>query len=109
MTTDEQRIFVCEKLFGIKTPKPDQIAEGYSFQDWVDDLPPLTLDWLHECEKRLPIDSQASYACRLISGRWLPETGKQVFRIAHATAEQRLAALVETIKSTSPDRAERKK
>lgn len=108
MTTDEQRIFVCERLFGIKPPEPHQIAEGYSFQDWVDDLPPLTLDWLHACENKLSNLDHQKFCLFLhkqvmgtldnfdVNGTCNLEC---ISRAVNASAEQRLSALVETIQA----------
>lgn len=99
MTSDEQRIFVAEKLLGIKPPEPHQIGEGYSFQDWVDDLPPLTLDWLHECERKLRPEVANKYADELtkITSFGANPHWTHCFHLLNATAEERLTALVKVL------------
>lgn len=103
MTTDEQRIFVCEKLFGWKPP--DQIVEGYSFQDWVDDLPFLTLDWLHECWMKLMPEQKLNYINHLLAlvltDEYFPVYSTMI-ALEDATTEQRLTALVQALKQSPP-------
>jgi hypothetical protein len=144
---NEQRIFVCEKLLGflkaVNAPHGDfwYWPQGYptvSSRPYAEfhELPPLTLDWLHECEGKLPaLDKGGSsntkdYAtCRyasalarivgvgysrvaVVSGLkdkdgkpLLLETSVysnpfEPWKIINANAEQRLAALVETLKQS---------
>jgi len=64
-------------------------------------IPNLTLDWLHECEKRLNNVQQRKYAMLVHEITKAGDTfgrGHNYFTILHATAEQRLTALYRTIK-----------
>jgi hypothetical protein len=64
-TVDDQRIFICEKLLGMKAARFDESVPSdkqntlyalyYSGKfHHVENLPPLTIDWLWECAKALP-------------------------------------------------------
>jgi|SRR6266436_5958113 len=97
MTLDEQLVLVCEKLLGW--------IFGVSYNEFwrkghetFTKLPPLTLDLVHECEQKLNADQRVQYYYNLLKvitgGYTRTETD---FAFLCATAEQRLAALVETI------------
>lgn len=65
-------------------------------------IPALTLDWLHECEKKMNDVQKRKYAMNLHE---LADAGAAFGRgmnywvCIHATAEQRLTALYRTIKT----------
>jgi hypothetical protein len=74
-------------------------------------FPKLTLDWLHECVQKLPPEKAASSnpvnypkwmfnsnLSRVLGIRFIG-SDDDLFAFANATAEQRLAALVDTLKS----------
>lgn len=127
MTIDEQRIFVVEKLLGWthESAGKDSFNVPYP-QFWRKEhetftsLPPLTLDWLHVCEMqlmRLGIKGH-EYILHLweITGLQknngfllplpndVPEINLMIEKIwqlwVSASKEQRLAALVETLKGS---------
>jgi hypothetical protein len=100
MSIDDQRIFVCEKLLGWKYEDSsitafgvEQPLKAWHFNGVKQSLgiPPLTLDWLWECAKALPKDKMTEYHTHLYN-----DCGGMSNAI-EATAEQRLAALVQTI------------
>lgn len=116
MTNDEQRIFVCEWMGWDFDPIE---ARGWESQIsnhcWCKNpdtsklvikfgtgFPPLTLDWLHTCEEKLHPNRELSemYVGRLKDLVYRTKhSGCSIdFALLNATAEQRLAALVETIK-----------
>jgi|SRR5882672_3568565 len=115
MTTTEQLIFVCEKLLGWKYLPSSQDGELEPCYKWMspagihavgqfhDSLPPLTLDLIWECEEKLDDVQQRKYAMivhkRVNAGDTFGR-GLNYFRVKHATKEECLAALVETIKGT---------
>lgn len=101
MTTDDQRIFVCEKLLKMDVKV---CAIHRSRECCGRTLPKLTLDWIFDCEERL--------------AHLYPKYLEELFKLAptddpdldprtlwpliHTTKEQRLAALVETLKQSQP-------
>lgn len=103
MSVDEQRIFVAEWM-GWTEIKNVGMGEPFGLHGGSHchkPIPPITLDWLHECEKKLwPVESRTwnRYIDRL-----LEKTHDSEESPVCATAEQRLAALVETIKSRMTD------
>jgi len=119
MTLDEQLVLVCEKLLGWK-PFKVRIDDEWSPNDgeyrtwWKDScglespLPPLTLDLMWECEMQAMelwgFGFQATYLLHLQNEvermrRDLNHEQISVWMMC-ATKEQRLTALVETIKGT---------
>jgi len=106
MTVQEQLILVCEKLLGWKhfnrylgSDKVETgIWKGFDEYGKLSELPPLTLDLMWECEKRLahlyPNYVQELFKLAPNDPDLDPRT---LWPLIHATAEQRLAALVETI------------
>lgn len=115
MTIDEQRMVVLEWMgwtdifratgkeewLGTFKEEYSGTLLGWSPMSGDDavEIPRLTLDWVHEAEKKLKSHQMERYARKLaiVVGDVKMEDYQQ-FYLIHATAEQRLAALVETIK-----------
>lgn len=92
MTQQEMHIALCEWMgwknlgYGWESPKG-----SIGFAKTCHDLPPLTLDWLHECEMKLDTCQFIDY-CIL-----LKEAVHGDHAAIHATKEQRLEALCRTL------------
>ncbi len=114
MTTDEQLVLICEKLLGWKNCRFDGESRcgnaPDAFGSWRQ-LPPLTLDLVHECETVLQTmgiypEHYAAKLMEMVPRRKTTVSGQRTshmshyFDLIHATKEQRLEALVETIKGT---------
>ena len=116
MTTDEKLIVVLEwmgwKPFKVKIDDEWSYDDGEYKTYWKDslgyehrELPPLTLDWIHEAEKKLfPTEVSQLYE----PDKWEEYTARlDILCIGHpggktrATAEQRLDALVKTIQNVN--------
>jgi len=120
MTTQSQLILICEKLLGwkfrysykdsryLKFDKtriqawhsPLGVRHGSHTSDPNGALPPLTLDLIWDCEERLTIPQSIEYEKQLekaVNGNFIHGETCLIVPSWHATAEQRLAALVETI------------
>ncbi len=99
LTTEQMRIEVCLWMYPETDPAFRKVIN-------IHDLPALTLDWLHECERKLSpdqfIDYVDSHLCDITSNKdqskWSEDTGWTPAMV-HATAEQRLEALYRTIKT----------
>lgn len=116
MTTDEKRIAVCEWMgwtyvgsgrgFAPKevwekrfSQLPKEIRDSIGGVDH-EPLPPLTLDWLHECIARLTGPQRDVFIRTLkniVCPNWDWEELKTYFAIFDATAEQCLDALMKVI------------
>lgn len=125
MSVDEQRIFVAEWMGWDFDPIEAREWESQiSNRCWCKNpdtcklvikfgtgFPPLTLDWMHSCWLKLPPEQKEVYIWNLWNlvtdmpfSTPSPEllswgTGALII-LENSTAEQRLAALVETIKTT---------
>lgn len=113
-TIDEMRIAACEWMGWTRIiVEPKHIIRGFSPGRGVGyriQIPPLTLDWIAECEKRLEIDYDGSPAADYHESLWnvvnpyIPWEKENLTDVAYlqnficATAEQRLIALYRTIK-----------
>ena len=103
MTTQSQLILACEKLLGWKRSGEYWIrnSEGIKHED----LPAITFDLVHELWSKLTPEQKESYIRKLgdiVCKYGLPSivralTYEDFIKLEDATAEQRLAALVETI------------
>jgi len=102
MTPLSQLIFVCEKLLGWKNCRFDgELPCGNApdaFGSWRQ-LPPLTLDLVHECALALKsgkLLNEPMYYSSYLDGL---KDNYGDYAI-DATAEQRMSAIIETIKGT---------
>lgn len=102
---NEMRIAVCEKLLRWRTcqicvePYPPMGINPLNKE--MESIPPLTLDWLSECEDKLGENWDTYHGLLWLSvGKSCEERllNTQVRRLICATAEQRLRALYQTIK-----------
>lgn len=89
VTPQEQHIALCEWMGGYHKPTEQEKKSGCYYQY----EPSLTLDWLHECEKKLQkkADKYIDY-CVLLN-----ETCHGYHAAISATKEQRLEALCRTL------------
>jgi hypothetical protein len=121
MTTTEQHIFVCEKLLGWtqirmavrgsgapeRKPSPHGIPPGKNYEA---PLPSLTLDLIWACEEKLDneknllkdeegFQSQRNLYRENLEHMIEPTCAEEdiYWHTVHATKEQRLAALAQTI------------
>lgn len=114
-TPEEMRIEVCEWIGWKQVVWEEQSfshpGKTIKSKRWAIDrgapqrtLPPLTLDWLHECEKKVIESNDLGYKYDMtlveITGAYgdKPRFCNHL-KLWHATAEQRLEALYRTIKN----------
>lgn len=103
MSVDEQRIFVAEWMgMDVKLCPTHHSRECCGRTR----IPPLTLDWLHECEGKITDKRRQDIYCTKLASivntikDWNMQRMKVVaWPTIRATKEQRLAALVATIKA----------
>jgi len=108
MTIQSQLIFVCEKLLGWKNCRFDGESPcgnaPDAFGSWRQ-LPPLTFDLVHEFWLKLKPEQKRAFFDYLYEGTKSDEETEAEYWsvmivIQDSPLEQRLAALVETIKGT---------
>jgi hypothetical protein len=92
------------KECGITTFGADQPEQCWHTPEgkWPANLPPLTLDWLHECEEKLSGVQYGKYCTCLLSVFYSSHNDvasliMQYRGAMHATKEQRLEALCRTL------------
>lgn len=90
MTQQEMHIALCEWM-GMTHREIINAIRGEGPQ-----LPPLTLDWLHECVQRLNPEQLRAYRFRLLD--LVCPNYRGGLAITDATKEQRLEALCRTLK-----------
>lgn len=102
MTLEEQKLAVCEKLPElVSVIRPDSGCQFEPYVHWRDERQnfPL-LNWptgglavCQEAEKLLDDEERVNYAAILVSLLDWDRSRDSVFKVAHATYEQRLEAL----------------
>lgn len=89
MTQQEMHIAIC-KWMGLPTPHIPTEEERNLGSYYHYEYPPLTLDWLHECEMKL-IENQK------LEFEYLGNLPESACAAIFATKEQRLEALYKTL------------